>query len=309
MTASKKSTPYDKIDALLRQVAEELPRRPDWYKAVKRLKKSSPLEDRVAAYQAVRDDGCLPEDAGFFLVSFVVDNLTTPKAERATRHLKERMDRLVEEHGLGNRGEREPSEADAEYDALEEQNLAIWDRCFAEQLAAHGEEYMADLFRRYNDEFSHRQEAGRRFFFGPLDSGGAELRATVQELFDEVRQCVHSSSPMGPLACRWHNDYGFLDVQVFPTPMELVGGPHDGAVVNPDVDFDLLQIQGVFDSLLAVTWNIESDEREYQYLCIQGQYRGRDVWLTIFAGAPEGEKPTIKSDDLRKWRALRGGDD
>jgi hypothetical protein len=254
---------YEEIDALLLKVGRELPRQPNWYPRLARLNRSATAESRLPIYQAVRDDGCLPEDAGFFLVSYTVEDISLE------------MDR---------------------------QNIK---RHYLKRLVAHGEREIADLFKRHHDEFRHRQEKGRRFFFDPPESGGTELRGAVQELYDHVRQCVGSRSPIGPLACRWSIDYGFVDLQVYPTPTELVGGRYDGAVVNPDIDFDLLRIQEAFDTIDGIGWTLDGEDREFQYVCFRGTYRGYDVWVSVFAGAPDGQKPTMKSDELCKWRAYR----
>lgn len=249
---------YTQIDTVLLAVARELPRRPDWYVGLARLNGGVTAQSRLPVYQAVRDDGCLPEDAGFFLVSYAIEDLSLDGAE------------------------------------------------LIENFAAYGEGDMADLLRRYADEYQQRHEKGRRFFFDPPELGAADLRGAVQELYDHVRQCVGSRAPMGPLACRWSTDYGFVDLQIFPTPIELVGGPQDGAVIDPDVDFDLLGIMEAFDRIDGIGWTLDGEDREYHYVCFRGGYRGYDVWVTIFAGAPAGEKPTMKSDELHKWRALRG---
>lgn len=309
---------YEEIDAMLLQVARDLPRQPDWYSRLARLNRSATAERRLPVYQAVRDDGCLPEDAGFFLVSYTLEDLSleTPRLmrvllEQGMREMEEHPERFIppdvdptsdtpEAKALRRKASDDLPESLIEMDR---QNIK---RHFLKRLAAQGEREMADLFKRHHDEFRHRREKGRRFFFGTAEPDGAVLRGAVQELYDHVCQCVGSRSPIGPLACRWSIDYGFVDLQVYPTPTELVGGPHDGAVVDPDIDFDLLRIQEVFDTIDGIGWTLDGEGREFQYVCFRGTYRGYDFWVTVFAGAPKGQKPTMKSDELRKWRAYRG---
>lgn len=288
---------YAQIDTLLLAVAHELPRRPDWYTDVARLSRSATAETRLPVYQAVRDDGCLPEDAGFFLVSYATEDLALATARRIERDCESR-EQLEPDVG-------HPDESwEERLLRLEEPSLK---RDMLTNFAAYGESEMGDLLECYADEFQHRYEKGRGFFFDPPEPGAAELRCAVQELSDHVRQCVGSRAPLGPLACRWSIDYGFVDLQVFPTPIELVGGPQDGAVIDPDLDFDLLRILDAFDRIDGIGWTLDGEDREYHYVCFRGAYRGHDVWVTVFAGAPAGEKPTVKSDELRKWRAFRGG--
>lgn len=272
---------YAEIDALLLAVARELPRRPNWYASLARLGGSATAETRLPVYQAVRDDGCLPEDAGFFLVSFAIENLARDAARRAQPDKPKNV--------------RQPR-----------RGKSARKRALLETFAAYGESEMHDLFRNYGDEFEQRYEQGRRFFVDPRESGPAEMRGAIQELADRIRKCAGSRAPMGPLACRWSVDYGFIDLEMFPTPIELVGGPDDGAVVDPDVDFDLLRILEAFDRVDGLGWTLDGEDRECHYVGFRGAYRGYDVWVTLFAGAPAGEKPTMKSDELRKWRAFRG---
>ncbi|HET6880765.1 MAG TPA: hypothetical protein VFI31_11460 [Pirellulales bacterium] len=342
---------YDEIDDLLLTVADELPRRPDWYPRLAGLSRTAAPEKRLPVYQAVRDDGCLPEDAGFFLLSYTIEDLALD-TQRLMYRVGQEMDRMQVEDGDPpheddafdddelDEDDFDDEEEDEELDdgELDEdeqrwfqpeeevfddeddslirpgespdewndrvQKVLLKKRIFR-NLGAYDEREMADLFRRHGDEYRHRHEKGRRYFFEPPDPGAAELRGAVQELYDHVRQCVGSRSPVGPLACRWSTDFGFVDLQIFPTPLELVGGPQDGAVVDPDVDFDLLCIQEVFDSLDGIGWTLDGEQREFHYVCFRGTYHGHDVWITVFAGAPSGEKPTMKSDELRKWRASR----
>jgi hypothetical protein len=332
---------YDEIDALLRTVADELPRRPDWYPRLAQLDRSAIPETRLPVYQAVRDDGCLPEDAGFFLVSYAVEDMSLD-GQRLMQRVGEEMDRMEEEEGddpaaLDEDDFDDDEGFDDEFDQeafledyrwrhpevelFEDAEIRAGDtpeewyeraravslkRHIWKNLTAGGEREMADLFVRHADEYRQRHEKGRRYFFDPPEREAAHLRGAVQELYDHVRQCVGSRLPMGPLACRWSTDFGFIDLQIFPTPMELVGGPQDGAVIDPDVDFDLLRIQDAFDSIDGIGWTLDGEDREFHYICFRGIFRGYDVWVTVFAGAPSNEKPTIKSDELRKWRAYRG---
>jgi hypothetical protein len=53
------------------------------------LGRSSTEEERLAVYQAVRNAGDLPEEAGFYLVAWQVDAIASQRAETELRELEE----------------------------------------------------------------------------------------------------------------------------------------------------------------------------------------------------------------------------
>jgi hypothetical protein len=69
MSASNRSLVYAAIDAKLADIVAASPTLPAWYQDWKRLGPQSADEERLAVYRAIRDSGCLPDAAGFYLVS------------------------------------------------------------------------------------------------------------------------------------------------------------------------------------------------------------------------------------------------
>ena len=57
------------INAKLAEVVEASAVKPTWFAAWMGLGPESTEEERLAVYQAIRDSGCLPVEAGFYLVS------------------------------------------------------------------------------------------------------------------------------------------------------------------------------------------------------------------------------------------------
>ena len=57
----------------------------------------------------------LPEDAGFYLVSWQADALIDQVAEQKLRHLDDRLRAIEEAHGLGEDEIWDPDEAPPEY--------------------------------------------------------------------------------------------------------------------------------------------------------------------------------------------------
>jgi hypothetical protein len=73
--------PYRMVDAKLKEIARASPGSPDWKAAVERLSETTPDEERIAAYKAVRDAGVLPADAAFFLFGHAVQWMTSEEDE------------------------------------------------------------------------------------------------------------------------------------------------------------------------------------------------------------------------------------
>src|SRR4051794_24409795 len=64
------------IDAKLSSTARSLPGVPTWYEPWHRLGPKSTLEERLLVCRAIRDSGTLPDDAGYFLMSWALENLS-----------------------------------------------------------------------------------------------------------------------------------------------------------------------------------------------------------------------------------------
>jgi hypothetical protein len=84
---------------------------------------------------------------------------------------------------------------------------------------------------------------GRQFFHGTGDDEGVEDEDWLNTLREAVGGCVGADGPMGPLGLRYCEEGGLWEVWLYPTPVELVGGRHDGEVVVHDTA-----------ACLAVTW-------------------------------------------------------
>lgn len=319
------SNPYSKIDSLLQTVVRKLPRRPEWKNAVAKLSASSPHEERLAVYQAVRHDGCLHEDIGSFLVCFAIDERMMRAAGSGVPPIEDRATQLDAACEQGKIAlDKPPPDADSiegrvteafqkvlrsdlanpaeEVNAYDAQALDAWRLLLLKELAEHGETQLADILRRSPCRFASILRNGRGWLFNPPPDAG-KMTAAVQSLFDKMSDCVESDVAMGPLRCRWRVELGILDVSIYPTPIEFVGGRRDGQLVDPDLSrIDLLAMQEIFDEVYEFFWSVESDERQYQYVNIEGVYGGFEmVSVGLYAGAPEGEKPVLRENVEGKW--------
>src|SRR4051812_10318448 len=106
------------IDAKLAGLVAASPTSPDWREPWRRLGPESTDEERLAVYRAFRDSGSLPEDAGFYLVSWQIDAMTSRHAEVALRHLDDQLEAIEQAHGIDEGEMWEPGEAPPEYEEV-----------------------------------------------------------------------------------------------------------------------------------------------------------------------------------------------
>ena len=137
-----------------------------WYGAWMSLSNESSEEERLSVYQAIRNAGSLPEEAGFYLVAWQIDTMTARHAGPSLQTLDCRMAAIEEVYGLG----RDPWPRDGapeEYEQLLRQYDRAWDDSYATNLEACGEPEMARLFCADQRHFELLVEAGRQYFHGP----------------------------------------------------------------------------------------------------------------------------------------------
>lgn len=298
--ASDKHPLYAAIDAKLAQIAAATPEPPSWHEAWLRLGPKPSEQERLAVYRAVRDAGSLPEEAGFYLVSWQVDVITLAEAEVQLRPLEDRVEAIRQAHGLGEDETWELGEGPPEYEEAQRQLHDAWDALYAAKLEEFGEHEMARLFREDREQFDQLSEAGRQFFHGPEAEDEDEDAVWLDKLLEGVSSCVEPDSPMGPLGLRYWEEEGFWEIWIYPTPVELIGGAHDGEVVVPGFSLDLEQLRSAFDSIAHSGWNsLGLNFPEGPYVHVEGVFHGREVYLQVLAQAPEDEEPGLKFDTTR----------
>ena len=123
--------------------------------------------------------------------------------------------------------------------------------------------------------------------------------AWLTELMEGVAGCMEAHSPMGALGWRYHADEELVELVVYPTPVELVGGAHDGTIVLPGFSLDVLALQAVFEGGTALHWHAQDcgpDDADGPPLSLEGTYQGHPVWLRVLAAAPDDEEPGLELD-------------
>lgn len=280
-----------------------------WQEAWSRLEPQSSDGDKLAVYKAVRDAGSVPPEAGFFLVAWMLDMLTDERAEEGLRDTEAHLDDVRQKYGLGEDAPADTDDAPAEYREAMQRSHDAWDALYVATLQEHCEHDMARLFREDHQHFVELYETGRQFFHGPLDDeddlGDDELDEDdwLDMLHDAVSACVEADSPMGPLGLRYWEADGVYEVWMYPTPVELMGGRHDGEVVVPGFSLDLDGLREAFESVAAFGWNaLGLHHTEGPHVYVEGVFAGREVYLQVLAYAPEGEEPGLKLDASRQHR-------
>ena len=157
------------INAKLASAVADMASPPAWYQAWQALRPASTEEQRLQAYQAIRDSGVLPPEAGFYLVAWQIDAMTSLLAEEALRDLDEKLSAIQAAYALEEGDFWPADEAPEEYEQLHRQYMRAWDKLVGEQLERHGEDEMARLFRTDPDGFEERNQMGRQHFHGPDD--------------------------------------------------------------------------------------------------------------------------------------------
>ena len=125
----------------------------------------------------------------------------------------------------------------------------------------------------------------------------ATAPAWIESLVDDVACTMEVHNHMGPLGYRWLEDDDFCELVIYPTPVEVVGGAEDGAVLVPGFSLHLKGVQELFDELSDFQWYAQSMGPYDPYsprIALEGVYRGRHVFLQILGEAPDDENPGLK---------------
>ena len=110
---------------------------------------------------------------------------------------------------------------------------------------------------------------------------------------------MEAHNPMGPLGYRWGEEDQFWEITVYPTPVELVGGATDGALVSPGFSLDLRELWFAFDEITDTNWCAQAHgphDAEGPHISIEGMYQGHHVFLRVLSEAPYDEEPGLRLD-------------
>ena len=283
--------PYAVVDAKLESLVKDMPAAPAWYDAWARLGPDSPEEERLAVYDSIRQAGSVPESASFWLVSNIIDAIATRDVGEKLRQYEDRLEEIEEAYGLEEGGVWPSGTSPANYQQLRDEYHHAWDQLFVQKLDELGEDEMARLFREDKERFEQLSEEGRQYFHGPDSSPIIWLYGLVRT----VAECMTADSPMGPLGYRYKEDGDCLEVDIYPTPVELVGGAVDGEIVTSGVSLDVEKLRSTFEQIDSMTWySLGLPCNEGPRFAVEGTFQGRNVFVQILAYAPEDEEVGMK---------------
>ncbi|MEI8375152.1 MAG: hypothetical protein WCJ35_20215 [Planctomycetota bacterium] len=161
------------VNVKLTAIAEASRTPPSWYGDWMRLEPGSTKEERLAVYQAIRDSGCLPEEAGFCLMSWWSEVMADLEAETSLQNLNKRMEAMEKEYE-SERGELWPNDqVPEEYEELSRQYQDAWDEIFVKKLKAFGEQEIADMYSAAPKQFDRCYEIGLQYLLGPIKAAKA----------------------------------------------------------------------------------------------------------------------------------------
>jgi len=242
------------IDPTLDRLARSSPT-PPWHDAWSRLGPASTHEERLKACRAIRDSGCLPDDAGWFLVGWAAESLA--EEEDARRD--------------------DPLQTLNDFEGVRASELA-----FAALLDRLGEGDMASLFRTDPAGHERRREAGRSYFLGPDEEDEEDEEAAdpgwLDDLLRTVAARVVASTPAGSLAYRYRPDLFVQQLHVCPPAGQ-------GWAV------DVGGLRESFGRIDGCGWYAApADEGAIPYLWIEGEFDGREVFLRVLPRAEAGQE-------------------
>jgi hypothetical protein len=256
------------IDARLSAIATSLREPPSWNEPWLRLGPESTWEERLCVCQTVRNSGSIPAEAGYFLLSWIIEDLAMVVES-------ERVDSLA---FMNRRESRRAS-----------------DLSFADLLDQHGEHEMAELFRTDPLEHARRREVGRRFFFGAKGAEPLQDPAWIKEFVKIVSSSLLTDRSTRNLGIRYRVDDGNWEISLYPIHE---GGYHEeaeGSRASPSFAWNIEELRSVFDSIDGSGWYaVRSGGTECPYLWIEGNYQTHEVFLRLLPGEPDhiesGEK-------------------
>src|SRR5262249_51757868 len=127
----------------------------------------------------------------------------------------------------------------------------------------------------------------------------ADVPAWLDSLVETVANAMTSHGVPGPVGFRFRQDDGMWEGLVYPLPVELVGGAHDGGVVAPGFSLDVEGLRAAFARVDDISWTAQGlgpGDDDGRSLSIAGHYQGHEVWLRVLAYAPNDEEPGMKLD-------------
>jgi len=163
----------DLDDALMAEVEGT-----EWEAKVGELSEETPMPERIALYQQLRDAGAVPEDAAFFLITWAIESVAEERVDEIyATQFAARFEHVMEEEGLDEDliETMEPEELPQTYRELQLELAQAIDALEVATLQAFGEHKTAALYKAEPEEFDRRYDEGYAHFFGSEEGFADEI--------------------------------------------------------------------------------------------------------------------------------------
>lgn len=131
-----------------------------------------------------------------------------------------------------------------------------------------------------------------------------DLPDWLDALVDTVAASMTPHGPIGPLGLRYREDEQRWDIMIYPLPLEMIGGAHDGGLVAPNYSLHLPSLLSALSHVDNIGWEaLGAGEEDPPCLSIEGTYQHRRIWLRLLAYAPSDVGPGLKVDANERRKA------
>jgi hypothetical protein len=129
----------------------------------------------------------------------------------------------------------------------------------------------------------------------------------MERLVEAIAANMAAHGPESPLGVRYRQLDDVCDLVVYPMPVEMIGGPHDGGRACPSFSLDLDGLLSAITHVNSVTWDAHGAGLENDgvgpCVVIQGEFAEYQILLRVLANAPADVEPRVKVDTTGRSKA------
>jgi hypothetical protein len=263
---------------------------PAWADSWRALAHSSSDEEQLAVLQAIRDSGVLPYEPGAYLVFGQLRAMAQQADPQAV---------LGDDYGdfvCDCDGEEFDDEefddlhAGADWDE-DDDDLAqeLREEVLLRLMRQHDEHDLATAFAFDHPAFLDMMSRGERFFARPMPSAPGRRLPWVRSLLAAVADAIAADGLLAPLELRWDRCPAYHFMQVFPRPVQLIGGPRDGELIRTGFKLHLDELLTAFEPVHRVMTPVRhriDAAASGPHVIVKGDYQERPVLLGVWTAPP-----------------------
>lgn len=135
----------------------------------------------------------------------------------------------------------------------------------------------------------------------------SEPAAWLQTFADSVARSIAFAESSTTFGCHFCLADGVWEVTLFAEAVEVVGGPKDGSIKKSSFGVHITEILDLFQNITSCAWQAQpmgDDDDLGPHLSVEGNYKGRNVWLRVLAEPPQSfpvrrvsQTPRLVGDD------------